>query len=140
MTKINTDITKLNLTTSTNPHFSYRQRLKYTIAHRKAYREVEKELLGKNTLRGYLHDFNKIVMYAIGLPTKTVHKIHQALSPHHIKNGKVNSPISTIIDWECARKTKPDKTLSAFEFYKIAYPQGIPKIEENLKKLGLWKE
>lgn len=31
-------------------------RIKYTMKHRKAFRAVEKQLLGHNTIRGYLHD------------------------------------------------------------------------------------
>lgn len=34
-------------------------RIKYTMKHRKAFRAVEKQLLGHNTIRGYLHDLDK---------------------------------------------------------------------------------
>lgn len=119
---------------------NYVGRINYTIQHRRAYRKVEKELLGKNSLKSYFHDLNKLIMYAIGVPTKIAHSIHQKLSPHHIKNGKVKDAVSAVIDWECARLTKPDKTYSALEYYKMAWPYGIPKIEEALKKLGLWQK
>jgi len=133
----------INLSANANDfktNFSYKERLQYTIAHRKAFRQIEKELLGKNTIKGYLHDSNKVFMYLIGIPTNIAHKIHQLITPHHVKNGKVKDPISAIVDWECARYTKPDKTLNAFDFYKQNYPNGIPKIEETMKKLGLWQE
>lgn len=119
---------------------NYFGRINYTFQHRKAYRKVEKELTGRNSLKGYFHDLNKVVMYVLGLPTKKAHNIHQKLSPHHVKNGKVKDAVSAIIDWECARLTKPDKSLSAFKYYKKTWPDGIPKIEEALKKLGLWKK
>ena len=37
-----------------------RDKIRYTLAHRKAFRKVEKELLGHNTIRGWLHDLDKI--------------------------------------------------------------------------------
>lgn len=37
----------------------------YTVKHRKAFRRVEKELLGHNTLRGILHDLDKVFLYMI---------------------------------------------------------------------------
>ena len=136
-------MTKVKIISETTQNFkstfNYKERLVYTIRHRKAYREVEKKLTGKNSIKGYFHDLNKIFMYLIGMPTETVHNIHQKLSPHHIKNGKVKDPTSAIIDWECARYTKPDKPLPAFETFKILFPQGNSKIEELLKKFGLWK-
>lgn len=38
-------------------------RIKYTLEHRKAFRVVEKQLLGHNTIRGYLHDLDKVFLY-----------------------------------------------------------------------------
>lgn len=38
-------------------------RIKYTMKHRKAFRAVEKQLLGHNTIRGYLHDLDKVFLY-----------------------------------------------------------------------------
>lgn len=40
-------------------------RIKYTMKHRKAFRAVEKQLLGHNTIRGYLHDMDKVFLYMI---------------------------------------------------------------------------
>ena len=108
--------------------------------HRRAYLKVEKELLGRNTIHGYLHDLNKIFLYILGLPTKMAHYIHYKLSPHHVKNNDVRNPIAAVIDWECAKYTKPDKALPAYDYYKKRFPNGIPKIESALKQLGLWKD
>ena len=36
--------------------------IKYTIDHRKAFIKLEKKLLGYNTLRGYLHDLDKVFL------------------------------------------------------------------------------
>lgn len=114
----------------------YPKRIKYTYQHRKAYRKVEKELLGKNTLNGYLHDLDKLIMYIIGVPKKIAHDIHVATMPHHMRNGHIKKPISAVIDWECARFTKPDKPLNAREFYEKKMPK-MPEIDEALQKLGL---
>lgn len=40
-------------------------RIKYTLKHRKAFRAVEKQLLGHNTIRGYLHDLDKVFLYMV---------------------------------------------------------------------------
>lgn len=37
------------------------EHFKYTVKHKKAFIMVEKQLLGKNTLRGYLHDIDKLI-------------------------------------------------------------------------------
>lgn len=42
--------------------FIFKQ-IKYTLDHRKAFRKVEKELLVKNTLSSYLHNFDKVFLY-----------------------------------------------------------------------------
>ena len=42
-----------------------KDRIAYTIKHRKAFRNVEKELLGHNTIRGVLHDLDKVFLYMI---------------------------------------------------------------------------
>lgn len=114
----------------------YPKRLSYTWKHKKAFLEVEKELCGKNSIRGYLHDLDKLIMYAIGVPKKIAHDIHVSTAPHHIKNGKAKNPIMTVIDWECARRTKPDKPFTARYYYEHFCPK-MPEIEEALEKLGL---
>ena len=46
-----------------------RYKIKYSLEHRKAFLDLEKKLLGKNTVRGYLHDLDKIILYHF-LPVK----------------------------------------------------------------------
>ena len=119
-------------------HFKY---IKYTSKHKVAFLKIEKQLLGKNTLGGYLHDLDKLLMYIIGVPKELAHNIHVATAPHHERNGKIKRPIQAIIDWECARFTKPDKPLTAREFYENYFIEKrkmkLPEIEEGFKKLGL---
>ena len=45
-----------------------------------------------------------------------------------------------VIDWECARYTKPDKPLNAYEALNKYYPEIIEKIMPILKKLGIDKK
>ena len=97
--------------------------IKYTLRHKKAFLEVERELLGKNTLSGYLHDLDKVFLYMLFSKDK-VHNFHRKHSKHHtIKACKKKHFIQMIIDWECARKTKPDKQLDAYETLMAFYPQ-----------------
>ena len=85
--------------------------IKYTLAHRKAFLKVEKSLIGKNTLRGYIHDLDKVFLKML-FDKKTVQKIHRNYSRHHNKKAHTKSDyIQMVIDWECARYTKPDKPL-----------------------------
>ena len=98
------------------------QAMMYTWRHKKAFLKVEKELLGKNTIRGYLHDVDKLILYPI-LGKKTAHKIHRKYARHHYGNAKtIKDKQQLVIDWECARYTKPDKPLSAIEYLNLTYP------------------
>ena len=99
----------------------------YTLRHKKAFLKVEKQLTGKNTLRGYLHDSDKILLYlfCFWMNVKDIHKFHRKMNRHHVKNNlkkTTNDLIETIIDWECARLTKPDKPLNAYDTLMKFYP------------------
>ena len=115
----------------------YTAPIKYTWAHKKAFLDVERELTGHNTLAGYTHDLDKLILYAIGVPQKLAHQIHIINASHHIRNGHVKNPVQAVIDWECARITKPDKPLSAVDFY-LRRNERIPEIEAVFDRLGLW--
>ena len=114
----------------------YTSRLNYTYQHKKVFLKVEKEFLGKNTVSGYLHDTNKLVMFALGFPKNWVRDIHRAISPHHERNGKIKNLAGAIIDWESARYTKPDKSSTAREFHD-EFAKHIDGADEMLKKFGL---
>ena len=115
-------------------------KISYTIRHKKAFLKVEKELRGKNTLRGYLHDIDKPFLYlALWLKIEDIQKIHRKHSPHHVENNLLKTKddlIDSIIDWECARITKPDKPLNAYETLLKLYPHKkddfLPIIRELL--------
>ena len=114
----------------------YTKRINYTWEHKKAFLKVEKDLYGKNTLGGYCHDLDKLIMYILGVPKNVAHDIHVATAPHHMRNGKIKSPEKAVIDWESARYTKPDKPLSARDFYEKCCPK-MPEIEEEFEKVGI---
>lgn len=109
----------------------------YTWQHKKAFLRVEKQLLGYNTIRGYMHDLDKIFL-KIFLNSKTVHNIHRRHSRHHeLKAHTKEDYVQMIIDWECARFTKPDKPLNARETLYRFYPELKDKIEPILDELKL---
>lgn len=111
--------------------------IRYTLDHRKAFLKVEKDLLGHNTIRGYLHDLDKVFL-KLFLDTKTVHKIHRKYSKHHTMKASTHSDyVQMVIDWECARITKPDKTLNARGTLKKYYNDLSDKIEPVLEELRL---
>jgi len=110
----------------------------YTCKHKRAYLKVEKALLGKNTLSGYLHDVDKLFLYLFTpLSTKTIKKIHCRIANHQIEyKGKINWT-ALIVDWECSRLTKKDKQQTAYEWLLLAEPQAIPILEPLMEKLGV---
>ena len=111
--------------------------IKYTLTHRKAFLKVEKSLIGKNTLRGYIHDLDKVFLKML-FDKKTVQKIHRNYSRHHNKKAHTKSDyIQMVIDWECARYTKPDKPLNARETLYKFYPELISVVLPIIEELGL---
>ncbi len=116
------------------------QKIVYTLKHKIAYLAVEKQLRGKNTLRGFLHDMDKPFLYMnLWLKLENIQKIHRQRSKHHVRNNLLKTKedlLDTIIDWECARITKPDKPLNAYETLMKFYPDKkddfLPLIREYL--------
>ena len=117
-------------------------RFNYTLKHKAAFLRVEKEILGYNTIAGYFHDCDKLVLFLIPFIKKdTVTKIHRKCSKHHIQNARTEKHITqAIVDWECARYTKPDKPLDAFDTMKKHYPSYEAMVLPVLKNLGLRTE
>ena len=61
--------------------------IRYTLRHRVAFRVVERELCGKVSLRGYMHDLDKVVLYVI-FGKKLASKIHRRYARHHERSAK----------------------------------------------------
>lgn len=115
------------------------ENIKYTMKHRKAFRVVEKELFGEVSLRGYLHDLDKVVLYFF-LGRELTSRIHKNFALHHIKRAKTEKDFKEmIVDWECARFTKPDKPLNAYDTLYKYYPELETKILPLLEELNLVK-
>ena len=112
------------------------QKMKYTIKHRRAFREVEKQILGKNTIRSLFHDADKLLLLVF-IDKKTASKIHRKYSRHHNRAHTKSDYIQMIIDWECARYTKPDKPLNARDTLYAYYSDMSYIMEPILEELGL---
>lgn len=104
---------------------------KYTLKHKHAFLRVEHDLLGHNTWRGFFHDTDKLLLLypaalIMGRDKKWVQAHHRANNKHHVeckKERNRNDYIEMIIDWECARFTKPDKPLDAYDTMQKFYPE-----------------
>lgn len=118
---------------------------KYTWRHKLAFLKVERELLGSNTFRGYVHDLDKLVYlypaaFIIGRDKKWAHNKHRQHRRHHTESPHTKTRqdyIEMIIDWECARFTKPDKPLNAFDTMNKFYPELKPHLTPIMHELGL---
>ena len=113
----------------------------YTLRHKLAFLRVEKQLRGKNTLSGLLHDAEKPLLYlfCFWLSLDQIQKIHRKHNRHHVENDLKKSPedlLDAVIDWECARQTKPDKPLNAYQTLMKFYPdhqdEYLPIIQKYL--------
>jgi hypothetical protein len=110
----------------------------YSLNHYFAFLKTEKQLLGKYKYK--LHDIDKILMYLfLGfLGVKKIGSLHRNRQSHHLKMGSSNNDyLQAVIDWECARFTKPDKPLNARETLYKFYPQFLKEVEPILWKLDL---
>lgn len=111
-------------------------KISYIRQHRKAFKKIEKQLLHHNTLRSLFHDLDKIILLHF-FEKEKVSRIHRRYSRHHDKAKSKSDYIQMVIDWECARYTKPDKPLNARDTLYKYYPKLISQIEPILVELGL---
>ncbi len=90
----------------------------YTLEHKLAYMEREHYLLGKYSLKGLLHDWDKLFLYFVPLPDAKLQQIHLNYQPHHMESqyqNKVEHIIESCIDIDCAPLTKEDKPYLMFD-------------------------
>ena len=99
----------------------------YTYRHRRAFEYCVNKLIHDPNLkeemlkRARIHDMDKMVMYLF-LEQKEAQKIHMMHQPHHLENSlprTYEDLVETIIDYECAPYTKPDKPLNAYDFTNL---------------------
>lgn len=113
-----------------------KDRIQYTLNHRRAFRQIERDLLGHNTFRSLFHDLDKVFLYML-FDYKDVHNFHRNHSRHHTKAKTHADRVQQVIDWECARYTKPDKPLNARDTLYKFYPELEVEILPILDELGL---
>lgn len=115
----------------------------YTWNHYIAFLKIEKQLLGYYKYK--FHDLDKLFWYIFFpyLGTKRIKVIHKKFNKHHIvdyKNQNQCNYEEAIIDWECARFTKPDKPETArvnTEKPKFKNSKHYSYLLQELNKLGL---
>lgn len=110
---------------------------KYLNAHRAAFKATEIALFGKVSWRSTLHDVDKYILCL--LPEKIERAIHRLVSPHH---DEFIIPTwrdfqSMVIDWECARITKPSKPLNARGTMEKYYGHLAQYVEPILQEVDL---
>lgn len=101
----------------------------YSYVHSKCYIDVEEYLKcgSDDKERHKWHDMDKIAMFILfpWLGPDCINNIHQLIQDHHpyywYKDEQITKPWwkidwkQAVIDWECARFTKPDKPLDAYD-------------------------
>lgn len=122
----------------------------YTWNHYLAFMKVQKKLLGKYTY--IFHDWDKLMLFIFCpfLGERFINQFHQKKQKHHptfckgenwdrfVKTSKIDW-VQAIIDWECARITKPDKPLDAYDTLYKFYPEFVKEAKPYFVKLGLWR-
>ncbi len=119
--------------------------IEYTLKHRVALKcciekycntSDKKKLLE----RAKIHDMDKVIMY-LYMTKKGVNLIHRNGVRHHfnsnIKDYSRLDYLEMIFDWECARYTKEDKPLNAYDTLYKFYPEHEKEILPLLKELKL---
>lgn len=131
-----------------------KEQIKYTYLHRRAFMDVVQTLIlsseEKTALlqKAVIHDLDKMAMYLFH-SVKDTHTFHRANVSHHTGGFKKKYAGETtvtpemrldllemVVDWECARYTKPDKPLNAYETLYAFYPELESYILPILKELG----
>ena len=99
----------------------------YTYRHRKAFEYCALKLIQEPELRAEMlrrskrHDMDKMIMYLF-MDQKEAQELHSKTKPHHLENDlprTYEDYVETVIDYECAPYTKPDKPLNAFDFVHL---------------------
>lgn len=109
----------------------------YTLNHKQAFLALNLIFSGMYYSDAILHDTDKLVLYEV-LPKSEASRIHKKYAPHHIANSRNSMDLEQcIIDYECARFTKPDKPLNAYDTIFKYFPNNYKKLEPTLIKLGI---
>ena len=113
-----------------------RDYIKHTIRHRKAFRRVEKRLTGRNSIRGYIHDLDKIILYPI-LGRELTNRLHKKFSKHHERAECEEDYIHQMIDWQSAPITKENRPYNAYQTMRLYHMNEEGIYMHLLLKYGL---
>ena len=111
----------------------------YTYRHRKAFlylvnKIIKDEVVKKEMLkRARFHDLDKVVLYLF-FDKKQASNYHRQTSHHHLENNiekNFYDYLESIIDFECAAYTKPDKPLYAHDTILKFYKDNISSKDYN---------
>jgi hypothetical protein len=109
--------------------------------------KTEKKLLGYHS--HWFHDWDKLILFIFFpfLGEKIINNFHRQIQSHHptyyeddilFRKCPVEVDwVEAVIDWECARITKPDKPLNARQTLEKYYPQYREFVEPILKEFEL---
>lgn len=120
----------------------------YTYRHRRAFEYCVKKLIRDPELRremlnrARVHDMDKMIMYLF-LDQREAQELHVNNQPHHLENQlprTYEDYVETVIDYECAPYTKPDKPLNAYDFVQLLMDWKALDAETGAKLISIMKE
>ena len=120
----------------------------YTYRHRKAFGYCVDRLIKEPALRSEMlrrarvHDMDKMIMYLF-LDQKEAQERHAMTKAHHLENHlprTYEDLVETVIDYECAPYTKPDKPLNAFDFTNLLVDWKALDKEMGDQLIGIMEE
>lgn len=120
----------------------------YTYRHRKIIVYLIQKLIHDESVKREMlkraenHDMDKILLYQVMEP-KEAQDIHVKNQPHHLKCEKEKTDfdwLETILDYESAPYTKPDKPLNAYDFTMKMLEKGTINEAAGNKLLSIMHE
>lgn len=120
----------------------------YTYKHRRAFVYVvnrlihDPELKAEMLRRARIHDMDKMLLYLFWDQQRS-QRYHVEHSAHHLECGSPQTwydMVETVIDYECAPYTKPDKPLNAYDFVHKLLDMGILEQEKADQLLAIMHE
>lgn len=119
------------------------EHIQYTIKHKLAIMALSYEYLGYISKRIMLHDIEKLILYTM-METKEASSRHRNYSIHHRENfshwfdaAEISNRTESVLDYECARYTKPDKPLNAYATIDKYFPEDFSDSEAILKRFSI---
>lgn len=122
--------------------------LKYTYLHRRAFEYCVKKRVAEPSLReemlrrAEVHDMDKMLMYLF-LDQKEAQALHVQTQPHHLENRLPRTRedlVETVIDYECAPYTKPDKPLNAYAFTNLLMDMKVLDLTTGAQLIDIMRD